>query len=355
MATVKSDHRQLSLTDAAAPRSLFLILDGNNLAWAGYYALERAMKPEDDERRQRVATLGLASMVLGVIARSGEPPGAAAQSHPARVAVCFDEGRPLRRRATYPAYQAVRFEDPKFTGNEPFILHAIAAFREAATMLPVEVLRAPNTEADDLAAGLVHAAAGASVRIVSTDRDFLQLIGPATSIYAPVKKVVIDESNFFELAAPRTSAGDAVIFPREHFLDYRVLTGDPSDNLPGVPGIGALSAARLLAQKPLDALLADPSCIREALGRRSDAVERAFADGTAAQVVARNRELDGPPAARTVLGGARCDHRARHVGPRRLRRLVRGRAHFGGRPHAALPAPRRPGGGRRVIKRRTAS
>ena len=50
---------------------MFLLLDGNNIAWAGYYALERAMKPEDDERRSRVAMLGLAAGILGAIARGG--------------------------------------------------------------------------------------------------------------------------------------------------------------------------------------------------------------------------------------------------------------------------------------------
>ncbi len=54
---------------------MFLILDGNNIAWAGYYALERAMKPESPERRARVALLGLAGMALGAIARGGTPPG----------------------------------------------------------------------------------------------------------------------------------------------------------------------------------------------------------------------------------------------------------------------------------------
>ena len=271
---------------------MFLVLDGNNLAWAGYYALERAMKPEDDDRRRRVAPLGLASMALGAIARSGEPPGATPTAHPRRVAICFDEGRPIRRRAIYPAYQAARDADPKFTSNEPFIKHAIAEFRAAAAAtLPVELLSSPNTEADDLVAGLVHAAEGAPARIVSTDRDFLQLVGPSTSIYAPVKKLVIDEANFFDVAAPKTASGEPVTFPIERFLDYRTLTGDPSDNLPGVPGIGPMSAARLLAQKPLDEHLADPAGLRDALGRRSDAVERAFADGTAAQIVGRNRAL----------------------------------------------------------------
>jgi hypothetical protein len=109
---------------------MLLLIDGNNLAWAGYYALERAMKPENDERRARVALLGLSSMILGAIARDGTPPTAgppaaagrrspskqasmalddpadtAASANPARtpvtrVAIAFDEGRPLRRRET---------------------------------------------------------------------------------------------------------------------------------------------------------------------------------------------------------------------------------------------------------------
>jgi 5'-3' exonuclease len=270
---------------------MFLVLDGNNLAWAGYYALERAMKPEDDDRRRRVARLGLASMALGAIARSGEPPGATPTARPRRVAICFDEGRPIRRRAVYPGYQAARDADPKFTANEPFIKHAIAEFREAAANLPVELLSCPDTEADDLVAGLIHGAAGAPARIVSTDRDFLQLVGSATSIYAPVKKLVIDQANFFEVAAPKTASGEPVTFPMERFLDYRALIGDPSDNLPGVPGIGPLSAARLLAQEPLDQHLAAPAGVRDALGRRSDAVELAFADGSAAEIVGRNRAL----------------------------------------------------------------
>ncbi len=249
------------------------------------------MKPEDDERRRRVATPGLASMALGVIARSGEPPGSRPTAHPARVAVCFDEGRPLRRQAIYPGYQATRFVDAKFTSNEPHVLFAIAAFREAAAMLPVDVLSCPDTEADDIVAGLALGAGGTPVCIVSTDRDFLQLVGPTLSIYAPVKKLVIDASNFFDVAAPKTPSGEPVMFPMERFLDYRVLIGDPSDNIPGVPGFGAMSAARVLAAAPLDAYIADPSRLREALGRRSDAVERAFADGTAAMIIERNRSL----------------------------------------------------------------
>jgi 5'-3' exonuclease len=311
---------------------VLLILDGNNLAWAGYYGLERAMKPDTPERKHRVALLGLASMTLGVIARGGIAPpntGAAPQERgrprprpaanqssmfddattPAtsagpnitRVAIAFDEGRPLRRREVFPAYQTGREGDPKFVENEPTILAAIAEFCTVCeTMLPFDVLREKNTEADDLIAGLVHHNPKLDKRIVSTDRDFLQLIGPKTTVYSPVKKVVIDENNFVAEAMPKTSSGDPVIFPRERFLDYRALTGDPSDNLPGVPGIGALTAAKLLAAHPLGDYLrpaAAPSVkrpgglVREVLGRKSTAVEAAFAHGSSASTIARNREL----------------------------------------------------------------
>jgi 5'-3' exonuclease len=269
---------------------VFLILDGNNLAWAGYYPLERAMKPDTDERRDRVAMLGLAAGILGTIARGAEPPGTATETKVTRVAICFDEGRPLRRRQIYPEYQMGRERDPKFIANEPTILRAIAEFSDVAERtLPVEILRWKNTEADDLIAGLVHANPKVEKRIVSTDRDFMQLIGPKTSIYAPVKKLVIDESKFDEVARPSGCKGR--MFPRDRYLDYRALTGDPSDTLPGVPGVGTLSAVALLAKAPLDSYFGHALAVRATLGRKSAAAERAFHDGTAQAIVQRNRTL----------------------------------------------------------------
>ncbi|MBF6600818.1 MAG: hypothetical protein IVW36_09960 [Dehalococcoidia bacterium] len=270
---------------------MFLIIDGNNVAWAGYYALERAMKPDTPERRERVALLGLAGMALGAIARGGTAPGATPEPL-TRVALCFDDGRPLRRRAIFPGYQMGREADAKFTANEPTVLTAIAELsRVAAAMLPIEVLRMRNTEADDLIAGLVATHPDVDKRLVSGDRDFLQLISARTTIYSPVKKVEIDERNFDEQAAPKTAAGERVAIPRERFLDYRTVVGDPSDSLPGVPGAGALSAARLVTAAPLDAYFGHPPAVRAALGRRNEALEQAFADGSASAIIERNRVL----------------------------------------------------------------
>jgi 5'-3' exonuclease len=269
-----------------------LIIDGNNLAWAGYYALERAMKPEDELRKGRVALLGVAGGVLGAIARRGMPPGTSATHELTHVTVAFDDGRPLRRRQIYPAYQTGRERDPKFIANEPIVLGAIAVFIDiAARALPVDLLRSTNVEADDLIAGSVARRDGTPVRIVSTDRDFLQLVGPGVDIYSPVKRVIVDEANFDEQALPRSSSGAIARFPRDRFLQYRTLLGDPSDDLPGVPGIGPLTAAALVARADARAFVGDPGAVREAIGRKSLAVERAFADGTAEAVLERNEAL----------------------------------------------------------------
>jgi DNA polymerase-1 len=237
--------------------------------------------------------LGLASMILGAIARAGEPPDSkeiAAKTVTA-VAICFDEGRPLRRREIWPEYQKGRERDPKFIQNEALIVGTIDEFcRTAARLIPLDVLRAKNTEADDFIAGMVHANPSVEKRIVSTDRDFLQLIDADTTVYAPVKKLVIGEHNMFDAMGITKDRGKPP-FPRERFLDFRALTGDASDDLPGVPGMGPASAARLLSAAAIDTYFGDAARVRAALGRKSQSLERAFADGSAQAVVERNRLL----------------------------------------------------------------
>lgn len=274
-----------------------LIFDGNNLAWAGFHALRRPMKAETPGQKARASLLGMTQMIAGIVIRVGEPPLDGAHAQPpsgafaTRLLVAFDEGRPLRRRAVYPGYQMGREGDPNFRDNEPFVLEAIRQFTEAAAALPVTLLRGVNTEADDLIATYVLQTPHEHVRIVSTDRDFLQLVGPSLSIYVPVKRVVIDNTNFSEMTAPRDSSGSPVPFPQERFLDYRAMVGDPSDNLPGIAGVGPLTAARLLARAPLDAYFEKPHLVSGALERKSPKIEAAFGSEQAREAVARNREL----------------------------------------------------------------
>src|SRR5690606_28636242 len=87
------------------------------------------------------------------------------------------------------------------------------------------------------------------------------------------------------------SDGTPVLFPRERYLDYRAASGDTSDDLPGIPGVGAVTAARLVAYGPLDAYFDDPPLAADACGRRSTKVEAALRSGEAREIVERNREL----------------------------------------------------------------
>lgn len=277
---------------------MLLIADGNNLAWAGFHALRKPMAAETPELKVRATLLGLTQSVIGMIVRAGEPP-AEVGTRPApprpgqvkRVAVVFDEGRPLRRRGIFPGYQMGRESTASFAENEPFVLEGIRLFIEAAANLPIEVLRGVNAEADDLIASLALNGHSGPLRIASSDRDFLQLVDERLSIYSPQKRLVIGPDNFTEATAPTDSDGRAVPFPRERYLDYRAASGDASDDLPGIPAVGTLTAARLLAHAPMDQYFAKPGLITGVLGRRNIKLEGALYSGEARAVFERNHML----------------------------------------------------------------
>jgi 5'-3' exonuclease len=275
---------------------VLLIADGNNLAWAGFHALRRAMGAETPDEKVRAALLGLTQSVVGFAVRAGEPPVGPGMRPPpeplariTRLVVAFDEGRPLRRRSIFPPYQTGREGDPSFMENEPYILEAIDQFTTAAAVLPLDIIRGVNTEADDLISAVVLQS-NRPARIASTDRDFLQLVDERVSIYSPVKRLVITIENFADATAPRGSDDRPVVFPRERYLDYRAASGDASDNLPGIPAVGTLTAAKMLAYAPLDAYLDDPGLASLVLGRRNNRLEAALV-GEAREIVARNRGL----------------------------------------------------------------
>ncbi|MBI5948365.1 MAG: hypothetical protein HY875_09525 [Chloroflexi bacterium] len=268
---------------------MLLVIDGNNVAWAGFHALCRPMNADTPEKLRRAALLGLAQGVLGLTTRGGEAPGTT-PGEAAEVVVAFDHGRPLRRRQIFPAYQTGRERNPSFMEYEEYVVGAIDRFVEMARLLPVTVLRGTNTEADDLAAAATGQHAG-PVRIASTDRDFLQLVDERVTVYSPVKKLLVTVANFADATAPSDSGGTAAPFPRERYLDYRAASGDASDDLPGIPGVGTLTAARLLAQRPIEAYFAAPRLAAQVLGRRQAKLEAALASGEAREVFERNRDL----------------------------------------------------------------
>jgi 5'-3' exonuclease len=275
---------------------MLIVADGNNLAWAGFHSLRQAMSAETPEELTRAALLGLTQSVVGLAVRRGEPPRPALplfdeMRQLTRLAVAFDEGRPHRRRAIYPAYQTGREGNPSFRDNEGFVLDAISQFIEMARCLPLDVVRGTNTEADDLIAAVVLGSGQLPARIASTDRDFLQLVDERISIYSPVKRLVITAANFTEATAPAGSDGRSIVFPRDRFLDYRALVGDTSDDLPGLPGIGSLTAARMLAAGDAMAYFDQPGHLERVLGRRNRKLEEVLASAEGRAIYDRNRQL----------------------------------------------------------------
>lgn len=153
---------------------------------------------------------------------------------PDYVAFCFDRSEPSFRKEIYQEYKANRSEMPEeLVPQVPYV-------RKITNALGILAIDKPGFEADDVIGTL--AVQGVShnldVVIVSGDKDFGQLISPNITMYDTLKDVRYDKQGVIEKwgVAP------------EQFIDYLALTGDSSDNIPGVDGIGPKGAQRLLAE-----------------------------------------------------------------------------------------------------------
>jgi DNA polymerase-1 len=165
---------------------------------------------------------------------------------------------------------------------------------DLAAQIPVlkDVLRAlriataeyPKYEADDALASLAARAAARDIRtvIVTTDKDLLQVIDGSTTVWNPGKEIVVDEGNVKEVFG--AAAGQVV--------DVLALWGDPSDNIPGVPGIGEKTAKALIQEfGSLDNLLGNLDRIKNPRVREKIAANRELLD-LSRRLVTLVRDLD---------------------------------------------------------------
>src|SRR5688572_14109602 len=156
---------------------------------------------------------------------------------PDYIAVAFDTGAPTFRDDMDPEYKAGRKETPElFSSQLPLI-------REVLDALKVEMFEVPGVEADDVIATLATRAAEQriDVIVITGDRDAYQLVeDPHIKVLYNRRGVsdyvLYDEAGIFERCG---------VTP-EQYTDYAALRGDTSDNLPGVPGIGEKTAAKLI-------------------------------------------------------------------------------------------------------------
>jgi DNA polymerase I len=156
------------------------------------------------------------------------------ERNPRYLAVAFDTRGPVFRHQLYDRYKANRPRMPDdLIPQIPYIRQMVAAYR-------ILNLEQNGQEADDLIASATERMVrqGYKVVIVSGDKDLLQLVAPNVSLWDPMNDRVLDE------AAVQEKYG----LPPTRLLDYFALTGDSSDNIPGVPGVGPKSAQKLISE-----------------------------------------------------------------------------------------------------------
>ena len=217
-------------------KKLYLV-DGYAFAYRAYYALIRS--PLISSKGFPTGALyGFANYLLKLIEAYGCP----------YMAVVMDSGKPTFRHDAYPAYKANREAMPDDLKMQmPRIHDMLSAFN-------IPVVSREGFEADDVIATLTKQALddGFEVFLVTKDKDLMQLIGPRVRMLAP------DGFGVFLNIGPEEVLGKMGV-PPEKILDYLSLVGDASDNIPGVPGIGPKTAAKILEAAGVDQLLDNPS------------------------------------------------------------------------------------------------
>jgi len=215
----------------------FLLVDGHHLFHRTYNALPRSIVGRDGAPIQ--AVYGFAGSLQVLVRRFA----------PTHIAIPFDPHGRSFRHALFPEYRTGR---PR--GTEEEVANFEAQVGQVLQVLDYLGIMHPipaGYEADDAIGTLAHGAVAAGLRttIVSGDRDLLQLVDPLVTVFMPKGK----DGESFTPAVVEERWG----VPPTRFADLKALIGDPSDRIPGVPGIGPRTAAALLVQYgDLDALYA---------------------------------------------------------------------------------------------------
>ncbi len=182
--------------------------------------------------------------------------GLASSRGPTHFAVIFDHSSESFRNEIYPEYKANRSEPPED------LVPQFQLIRAATRAFGLPCIELERYEADDLIATYATQAAeaGATVTIISSDKDLMQLVAPSVHLRDPMKKTDIGPE---EVEAKFGVAPDKVI-------DVQALAGDSVDNIPGAPGIGVKTASQLIHDYgDLDALLAAAPEIKQPKRRQT--------------------------------------------------------------------------------------
>lgn len=199
------------------------LLDANSLLHRAWHAIPPLTNPEGTVVN---AVFGVLNVVLKLID----------EKKPDAFAAAWDTEKPTFRHETYPEYKATREEKP----DELYA--QIPLVQEGLANLGIPSLELDGYEADDILGTIAkkYVRKGWNVEIVTGDRDLLQLIEPGLTVLA-FKRGVTD-TVLYDADEVKAQYGLSV----NQFVEYKAMRGDPSDNIPGIKGIGDKTATELL-------------------------------------------------------------------------------------------------------------
>jgi 5'-3' exonuclease len=207
-----------------------MLLDTASLYFRAYYGVPDTLTAPDGTPVNAVR--GLLDMIARLVRAR----------HPGQLVACLDaDWRPAFRVAAIPSYKAHRAQPDGGEDVPPALAAQVPVIEDVLGAIGVAMAGAPGYEADDVI-GTLAARASGPVEIVTGDRDLFQLVddeGPVRILYTMRGLTNLDVVDEAAVTARYHIPGRA-------YADFAVLRGDPSDGLPGVPGVGEKTAAALV-------------------------------------------------------------------------------------------------------------
>ena len=224
--------------------SLYLI-DGHNVLYRTFFGLPRLSAPDGTPTN---VVLGTARILLKILR----------EEHPAAIAAVFDSPEPTPRHLLFPEYKANRLKVPEdLLAQVPLVMEVLDA-------LGIPRIEEPGTEADDVIGTLSRLAEerGMEVVIISSDKDLYQLVSKNVCVRDGLKERTVGEEQVRE--AFGVEPGQVV--------ELLALAGDPSDNIPGIPGIGEKTASGLIREfGTVENILANTGLLK---GKQRERIEK---------------------------------------------------------------------------------
>ncbi len=273
--------------------SLYLI-DGHNVLYRTFYGVPRLTAPDGTPTN---VVLGMSRVLLKIL--RDEAPDA--------IAAVFDSREPTPRHELYPEYKANRLSMPEDLALQ------VPVVEEAIDALGIPRVSVPGAEADDIIGTFARMAEerGMDVVIVSSDKDLYQLVSPRVKVRDGLKGNTVGEEQVLETFG----------VPPGKVAELLALAGDPSDNVPGIPGIGEKTAAALIREfGSLAAVLAGTEKLsgsrREKIEKNADAARLSLRLVTIDRGVSLKEEI--PDLAPRGIDGPRVALLFRRLGFRKL-------------------------------------